>query len=357
MRLPKYRKHSQKDFGFLQYRGRRIRLPGKFGSQESRLAYDDLCRKIIFDANQPEPKGRRIKDLCRHYLEHAQRYYPDPRGEYSNMRTAMSELSKEFGDLNGENFGPLKLQELRAKFIEKGWSRQYINSVVNRIRRALKWCASQEMIPGSVVQSLATVAGLQPGRSKAKERPKIQPVSWQMVENTLPYLSEIVKDMVLFQWHTGVRSDSMCSAHLSQFAQEEGLLIWRPKHKNEFRGTPLIIPLGPKSRAIAEKYLAQTRAFLFRPPEYNKRYGKCYSTTSYRRAVQRGQVRAKIRDVAAGKLGWFPHQLRHAHGTRVRKLFGLEAAQAALGHASLDATQIYAERSLDLAKKVAEHLG
>ena len=33
---------------------------------------------------------------------------------------------------------------------------------------------------------------------------------------------------------------------------------------------------------------------------------------------------------------WHPNQLRHTHGTRVRKEYGLEAAQVVLGHARAD---------------------
>lgn len=48
---------------------------------------------------------------------------------------------------------------------------------------------------------------------------------------------------------------------------------------------------------------------------------------------------------------WHPHQLRHAAGTRIRREFGLEAAQIALGHSSALVTDaVYAER--DTAKVV-----
>ncbi len=54
---------------------------------------------------------------------------------------------------------------------------------------------------------------------------------------------------------------------------------------------------------------------------------------------------------------WHPHQLRHTAATEIRRTFGLEAAQVALGHAAADVTQIYAERDLELARKVAAKLG
>ncbi|MCA9124672.1 MAG: tyrosine-type recombinase/integrase [Planctomycetaceae bacterium] len=40
---------------------------------------------------------------------------------------------------------------------------------------------------------------------------------------------------------------------------------------------------------------------------------------------------------------WNPNQLRHAAATEIRKRYGLEGAQVALGHASAHVTQIYAE--------------
>ena len=54
---------------------------------------------------------------------------------------------------------------------------------------------------------------------------------------------------------------------------------------------------------------------------------------------------------------WHPNQLRHNHATEVRQRFGLEAAQVSLGHATADVTQVYAERDLTLAVKVASEIG
>jgi integrase len=54
---------------------------------------------------------------------------------------------------------------------------------------------------------------------------------------------------------------------------------------------------------------------------------------------------------------WHPNQLRHSHATEVRRRFGLEAAQVALGHAQANITEVYAERDLRLAVKVAAEIG
>jgi len=59
----------------------------------------------------------------------------------------------------------------------------------------------------------------------------------------------------------------------------------------------------------------------------------------------------------AGVPHWTPNQLRHAGGTEVREKFGLEYAQAVLGHSSMNTTEIYAKVSFEKAAKVAKEIG
>ena len=54
---------------------------------------------------------------------------------------------------------------------------------------------------------------------------------------------------------------------------------------------------------------------------------------------------------------WSPNQLRHSAATEIRRQFGLETAQVALGHAAADITQVYAERDLVLAVEVMRKIG
>jgi integrase len=78
--------------------------------------------------------------------------------------------------------------------------------------------------------------------------------------------------------------------------------------------------------------------------------GDLYDNGSYRKAIRR----------ACLKLGipvWFPHQLRHAAAGEIRRRYGLEAAQAVLGHAELGVTQVYAEADLTRARRVMCQIG
>jgi integrase len=54
---------------------------------------------------------------------------------------------------------------------------------------------------------------------------------------------------------------------------------------------------------------------------------------------------------------WHPHQLRHSLATEIRKKYGIEAAQIALGHARADVTEVYAEKNMEIAKKIAREMG
>jgi len=54
---------------------------------------------------------------------------------------------------------------------------------------------------------------------------------------------------------------------------------------------------------------------------------------------------------------WNPHRLRHNAGTRLRKEYGLEAAQVILGHRTLSVTQIYAEKNVEAAMRIMGEVG
>src|SRR5262249_29793276 len=75
-----------------------------------------------------------------------------------------------------------------------------------------------------------------------------------------------------------------------------------------------------------------------------------YNTASYRKAIQRACLKA-------GLPIWFPLQLRHSRGTEIRKRYGLEAAQAVLGHAEVGVTQVYAEADLQAARQIMAEIG
>ena len=75
-----------------------------------------------------------------------------------------------------------------------------------------------------------------------------------------------------------------------------------------------------------------------------------YDVDSYRRAIARACEKADIPK-------WPPHQLRHKAATEIRREFGIDAAQAVLGHRHLRVTETYAEIDARRAESVVERWG
>ena len=325
-----------------------------------------------------------VCDIAARYLLHAETYYRDIRGRktssYDGARMAVRALEPYF-DVPAVEFGPLRLQSMRALLVEQGRPRVTCNRVVKAVRRLFKWAASQELIPVATSDALATVDPLLAYRTPAPELPPVRPVPDDVLEATIAHLPKVVADMARLHRLTGARPSELCSMRPADIDRSDAE-VWeyRPvHHKTAWRGEERVIHIGPKAQAILETYLKRPAdAFCFSPRESeearhkeqrasrkspvqpsqrNRRSkspkrsaGDSYTRDSYRRAIQRAAA-------AAGVHQWFPNQLRHSAGTEIRKLFGIEASQTRLGHKSLDVTQVYAERNLKLSRDVARQIG
>lgn len=364
MKIPKYRKHSSADRGFVEHGGKRHYLPGAYNSPESIAAYKRFIADVCGGAMSPVPTETpaTIRVLVDSWLEYADQHYPGgTRGEAANCRAAVQPLMAMFEALPPTQFTPKRLKELQLEMAAAKLTRGYINGCVGRIRRMFRWAASEELVPVTIYESLKTVAPLGRNRTAAKESEPRRPVPIDSVTETLKELSPQLRNMVTLQRLTGVRSQSVCHAKPEQFDTSKTPWEWRPKHKTEHHGTILVVFIGPAAREILEPLLKATPPgeYLFQPREQrgNKRYGKHYKSASYAQAIDRAVIRVNAEREKQGLEpipSWTPHQLRHAKATMVRETYGLEASQATMGHETIDATQIYAERQMNLARKIAE---
>lgn len=365
-RKPKYRRHTVRDLGFVEYQGKRLYFPGSYKSAESLRAYRDFLLKNVLVAHftaTPDAATLTVGDLVKMYQAWADRnYQPGPRSEAGNVKAALAHI-KESG-LLAADYLPTHLKALMERLARSKRRRSYINGTASKIKRMFKWAVSESLIPPAVSYALATVTGLRPDRSPAVESTPRRPVPWEHVEPVVAQLSPTVGAMVLLQWHTGARPQTICQAQANQFDCSRDPWEWRPgRHKTTHLGKSLVIYCGPKAQAILKPHMG-SRDYLFQPKHLNgqraKGYRGFYDATSYRQAVDRAIERVN-RDRRAEKLPeiprWTPHQIRHTKATLVRAAYGLEAAQAVTGHATLSAAQIYAQRSSELAKQVAAESG
>jgi integrase len=249
--------------------------------------------------------------------------------------------------------------------IRSGLARRTINARVNRIRRVIKWAASMGMIAGQVYQDLKTLDGLHAGRSEAKESPKVGPVSSQIVEATLPYMSRPVAAMVRFQLLTGCRVGEVLGMRGGDLRTESTVWELRPaKHKNSWREQSRVIMVGPKAQEVLRPFLkSDPEAYLFDPRDVvrelkrAKKGGRSPRTTAdqydrrtYRQAVVRACRKAKLKP-------WSPLQLRHTRADEIERLYGIAGSQVVLGHAKPDTTLIYLERDLEQARQIMLTIG
>jgi integrase len=141
--------------------------------------------------------------------------------------------------------------------IRLGWCRTLINKRIDRLKRAIKWGVSQEMIPASIYEAIRTLPGLRRGRSAARESKPVKPVPLERVIATLPLLPSHVRVMVELMMHTGMRPNEVCSMSLNSIDRSGHIWVYKPNHhKTTHQGKERVIPLGPKARTVLAEFLA-----------------------------------------------------------------------------------------------------
>jgi len=428
---PSYIPHAKSGRGRLQWYDatgtrREKLLPGPFGSAESLAAKArlelELATSPTATAAPVDPKALTVAELLVAYLDHAERHYREPDGnptdEVRHLKTVMRHVRELYGDAPVTAFGPMALKAVRQKFVELKWSRKSINARVERVRRIFRWGVAEELVSPLVHQALSAVAGLQRGRTAARETQPVEPVDDATVDATLPYLNRHVRGLIEFQRLTGCRPSEACRVRCSDI--DTSGAVWRYKptaHKTAWKGKVRTIAIGPKAQAVLREFFTPDPSdYLFSPtraveefragraaarttPLYpshlkrneqkrvknpKRRPAARYTRLSYLTAITRACDRAfpPVGELARRngesvakwwarltteqrtevkvwqrEHHWHPNQLRHTFATRVRKQHGLEAAQVLLGHARADVTQVYAERNVELAIAVAAQVG
>jgi integrase len=403
--VPRYRKHKASGQAIVNLNGQDFYL-GPHGTRASKREYDRLIGEWLTGGRQQRvtsDEGLTITEAMAAYWRHVKAYYvknKKPTPEQACIRCTLRFVKELYADLPAAEFSPRSLKTVRSRMVDAGLARLTVNQNVGRIRRMFRWLAAEQLVSPAIYQSLVVVDGLRRGRTIARETDPISPVDKKTVDATLPCLSDVVADMVRLQRFTGMRPNEVCILRPCDLDRSADVWQYTPAgHKTEHHGIRRLIFVGPKAQAVLLRYLARAgESFCFSPtdseakrlaarheartvpisqgnrPGSNRKRkparpaGARYNVDSYRRAIHRACDKAfeAPEDVAADRAKmkewrsthrWSPNQLRHSAATEIRRRFGLEAAQVVLGHAAADVTQIYAERDLTLAARVAREVG
>jgi integrase len=443
LHVPTYRLHKQSGQAVVTLTdglgGRRDVLLGKYGSTESRTEYARVIGE--WEANrrrfQSPAASLSINELLVAFSRHAEQHYRDvddqPTDEVKNLRDALQPLKDLYGTLPAAEFSPLKLKAVRQKLLDsrryfvrfkvkdaveekplerwvweheyrqtpagcealwkKKWrpaelldsqkalSRGVINQRVRRMVRVFRWAVTEEIVPETVHRALASVPGLQQGRTEAPESEGVKPVAVEIVEATLPMMPAPVAAMVRLQLLTGMRAGEIMVMRGIDLNTPGPVWTYTPrKHKNKYRGMDRIIHLGPQAQEIVKTFLRpDVEAYLFSPKAYveelharraaqrkskrtpsqlarkrkatpKRQPADHYDRRSYRQAIVRA---CKAADVPP----WSPLQLRHTAATLLRSKYGIEAAKVILGHTRVETSQIYAEKDMNKAREIMREIG
>lgn len=152
----------------------------------------------------------------------------------------------------------------------------------------------------------------------------------------------------------GSRDNARCGP-CTDHHDENGIAGPFPRIEVQPPDAPLFSPARDREESFIDKRAA--RKTKVQPSQVNRKRakpkrvpGEVYVTSTYNKAIKRAAA-------AAGVQHWHVNQLRHTRATAIRKAYGLEGAQVILGHSRADVTQIYAERDLSLAERIAREIG
>jgi integrase len=391
--VPKYRHHKQSGQAVVTLTdgcgNRRDVLLGKHGTRASREEYARVIAEWEAAGRcPPEPAGATapmsVNELLVRFMEWAATHYRHadgrPTGELKDHRYSLQPVKDLYGTTAAAAFGPLALKAVRQKMLDADLCRGVVNQRVGRIKRVFKWAVAEQLVPHATYAALATVAGLARGRTTARETELVGPVPVAFVDAVRPHVNRHVGAMIDLRRLTGMRPGEVVIMRAVDIDTTGDVWLYKPHHhKLAYRNRPRLVAVGPQARAVIKSFLVpDVSAFLFSPRRAReeryaalrasrktkvqpsqacrakrrpaKQPGERYTGESYHRAVANACRKA-------GVPAWHPNQLRHLHATEVRKMFGLEAAQCVLGHAKADVTQVYAERDLTLAVRVAAAVG
>ncbi|MCX7392659.1 MAG: tyrosine-type recombinase/integrase [Planctomycetales bacterium] len=353
-KIPTYGCHKQSGQARVYVNGRSLYL-GPYGSEASRIAYGELVGKIIGglpldpfvtrkNAGTVPTKSTSItvSELCLAFMRYAEKHYVTangkPSAEVACFKSSITPLVELYGHTPVDDFGPLELKAVRQKFIDRGWCRGFCNKCVNRLRLICKWGVENALVNVVTLHALQCVSSLKRGKCDAKDRPRREAVSDDVLDAVRPHLAQNHRDLFDLLRATGARPSELLGLSMENIDTSGAVWIADlDEHKNASRGLSRKLFFGPQSQMVLRR----------RPA-----VGKLFSVNR-----NRFSTIVKRACLEAGITPFVPYTLRHTKATELRDSMSIEAAQAVLGHAQPSMTARYSTKMDRLAIEAAARCG
>jgi integrase len=370
---------------------------GPWGSEEAKREYDRVIARLAASPNRSPLIANRstdditLNELLVAYLRHAEGYYVDATGQptptVDRIKVTLRKAVDLFGSEPAIEFGPKALKVVVDAWVKEGISRKVINGRSQTVKRVFAWAVGEELLPSACHERLRVVEGLRIGRTSAKDRPPVKPANPDHVTKALEFMPPPVRALALLQQHCGARAGELVIIRAADIDRTAEVWTYQPEtHKGTWRGKGRTIYFGKLCQAVLSEFLAKVSdptEYLFSPAQWEhernakrsaerqtprfeshmkrnaaKRTAKRkrppserYTTTTYRRAIERACEKAGVPNIT-------PHKLRHLAATTIRSELGVDAARAMLGHSLASVTEIYSkEADKKLASEAAKKLG
>jgi integrase len=382
---------------------------GPWGSADSRLRYDELIAAWITSGRksveavkrQPPPAPVAVEtelptsadvtvgELARAWIAAIERERAGRHKRASNWNGAIAAARalRSVAAMPAKDFGPRALQDVRRRLVDTPFlrkrrlpdgsetfdaiprSRRYVNDTVGRIRQLFNWAVGLELIPPERAYALSRVRALAVGLGRETERRT--EVAPEIVNATLPHLTDEVRALVLFIRWTACRPSEACRLRMCD-VHDRDRATWRyrpPVHKTAHRGQFRDVPIGSQAQAILEAHadgrgddqcvfdprrslarIAGSGDIIKLRRRPSSRVGTMFTSSAIRVAIQRAAA-------AAGVPAWTAYQLRYLRLREIRRDYGPEAARATAGHTRDTMTAHYAPPSWEAAAGAAAASG
>jgi len=359
-RTPAYRKHKASGQAIVTIDGKDLYL-GPFGSQRSKIEYDRLVGEWLANGQRRPGAGSdglTVTEVVAGYLRHARTIYKE--STLTHLKPALALLRRRYGHTLASDFGPLALKALIAAWIDEGHARTTVNKRASWIKAVFRWAVSDQLVEPSIAQGLAAVPMLRKHRSPARETEPVKPVADDVVEATLAHAPPCVAAMARLQRLTGMRPSELCNLTTGDLDTSGKVWIARlMEHKTQHHGHERVVAIGPRGQDVLRPYLrADLSAPIFQPKEAEA------ERSEERRRQRKTPVQPSQRSRNADRK---KRKRRRAPGerydkdsyraTELRKTHGIDAAGVALGHRRLSTTEVYAERDMEAAMRIAMESG